>query len=92
MVDYNKAIEISSDIASFYHDRGSCKGRSDNFKEAILAYTKALELNPEYSLSYRVRGWAKESLKDLKCACEDWKKAAELGDEEAAKLLKEYFK
>ena len=78
--NYDKAIRRDSKNI-FYHNRGSTKVRSDDYKGAIEDFNEAIELDPKYVYAYHNRGVAKGGLGDHKGAISDYSHAIELDEE-----------
>jgi len=55
ITNYSKAIEINSEYAVAYVNRGIAYKNKGNHKKAIEDYTKAIELKPEYAVAYNYR-------------------------------------
>ena len=81
IADLNKAIEIDSQIAVLFYNRGGVKDNLGDHKGAIDDYTKAIEIDPHYVDSYNDRGLSKEELGDHKGAIDDYTKAIEIAPE-----------
>ena len=90
MVDYNKAIEIDSNYAKAYNNRGNLKKDLKDYTGAISDYNKAIELNPKGKDAYRGRGIVKYHLGQKESGCLDFSKAGELGDKDAYSLIKQF--
>ncbi len=74
---YDKALEIDSQNAEIYFNRGVAKYDLDN-KAAIKDFNKALEINPEFIDAYISRGLAKNALGQHEAAIKDFNKALEI--------------
>ncbi|MFB5568868.1 tetratricopeptide repeat protein, partial [Bacillus cereus] len=59
--DYTKAMELKSDYAFAYNNRGNALKSKGNVEEAIRDYTKAMELKSDYAFAYNNRGNALKS-------------------------------
>ena len=75
---YDKAIELNSNYAEIYNNRGVVKNKLRKYQEAIADYNKAIELNPNYVEAYNNRGNAKKDLGQHQEAIADYDKAIEL--------------
>ena len=64
----------------------------DGSSGAIDDYSTVIKINPNDSDAFFNRAKVKKEVGDIKGACEDLRKAANLGDEEANKLLQDYYK
>jgi tetratricopeptide (TPR) repeat protein len=76
ITDFNLAIKLNPDSASFYYKRGMCYYGLSKFDKAVADFSKAIELQPlaEY---YFKRGQAYYSQQWHKPAFEDYTKALE---------------
>jgi len=54
--DYDRAIELNSNLAEAYNNRGVAYAKLGEHKKAIEDYDKAIELNPEDAEAYGNRG------------------------------------
>ena len=75
---YDEAIELNSNYAEIYNNRGIVKNKLRKYQEAIADYDKAIELNPNYVEAYNNRGNAKKDLGQHQEAIADYDKAIEL--------------
>ena len=75
---YNEAIELNSNYAETYNNRGVVKNKLRKYQEAIADYDKTIELNPNYAIAYSNRGNAKNNLGQYQEAIADHDKAIEL--------------
>ncbi len=75
---FSRAIEIQSNISTFYNDRGCVYVDLKKYDEAISNFDKAIELNPEYAEFYFNRGRACADSKKYKEAISNFDKAIEL--------------
>ncbi|MGP1383810.1 MAG: tetratricopeptide repeat protein, partial [Thainema sp.] len=71
LLDYDKAIEINSDHALTYNNRGLTYSNLEQYEKAIADYEKAIQLDPEYALAYNNRGWAYSNLEQYEKAIAD---------------------
>ncbi len=76
--DYSKAIELNSNDAPTYLNRGRAYLNKTNYDLAIADFTKAIEINPKSLAAYLSRGDAFEKKDDLPKALGDYQKAVEL--------------
>jgi tetratricopeptide (TPR) repeat protein len=76
--DYNKAIELNPDNASFYKLRGIANRKLKNNNDAINDYSKAIELNPNDPQTYLFRADALFTLGNNEKCRLDLDKAGEL--------------
>ena len=65
--DYNKAIEIDSNLAEAYNNRGNAYQTKGNLDQATLDYNKAIEIKPNYADVYSNRGSAYQTQKTHEC-------------------------
>ena len=54
--DYDKAIELKPDAASFYNNRGRAYFDQGELVRAIQDYDQAIDLDPDHTLAYYNRG------------------------------------
>jgi len=83
IANYNKAIELKSDMHQLYFYRGQAKGNLKDTYGAIADYTKSIELIPncydwDCASVHSNRGVEKKILKDYYGAIADFTKAIEL--------------
>ena len=77
--NYDKAIELDSNVNSiYYYNRGNAYFSLGKFENAIQDYNKAIDLNPNDDLSYNNRGNAYFSLGKFEDAIQDYNKAIDL--------------
>jgi tetratricopeptide (TPR) repeat protein len=78
--DFNKAISINPNVASYYEKRADVLGQLGKLKEAITDYDSFIKLsNSKSYVDYNQRGNLKEQIGDWKGAAEDYEKGVELG-------------
>ena len=58
IADYTTAIQLESDYAEAYNDRGFAYYLKGDAERAIADYTRAIELRPDYWKAYNSRGVA----------------------------------
>ncbi len=92
ITDQNKALSHDPLYADGYFNRSSAKFEMGDFAGAIDDYSTVIKINPNDSDAFFNRAKVKKEVGDIKGACEDLRKAANLGDEEANKLLQDYYK
>ena len=80
---YDQAIELNSNHAEFYNNRGFAKNKLRQYHEAIADYDKAIELDSNYVMAYTNRGVVKNNLKQYREAIADYNKAIELNPNHA---------
>jgi tetratricopeptide (TPR) repeat protein len=78
LADYNKAIELNSNYAEAYNNRGIVYEYQEKWDLALADYTQAIKLNPNYADAYINRGFVYLELRDINKAREDFQRAAEL--------------
>ena len=76
--DYTKAIEINTQYAIAYNNRGNAKRYLNDRQGAIADFTTAIEINPRFVLAYFNRGIDRFALGDLRAAITDYDKAIEI--------------
>ncbi|NEP77659.1 MAG: tetratricopeptide repeat protein [Okeania sp. SIO3B3] len=78
LADFNKAIELKPDVASFYNGRWLIYFEQEKYQEAIADSTEAIRLQPEQPIYYSSRATAYYENEEYKKSHEDFKKAATL--------------
>ena len=63
--DYNRAIELNPNNASYYYNRGVNYGELEKHQEAIKDYDKAIELNPNYKSAIENKEFSLKKLKNF---------------------------
>ena len=81
--EYSKAIELDSNCAAAYYNRGIVYGNLGQHENAIKDYDKAIELDPNYVNAYYNRGNVYENLGQHENAIKDYDKAIELYSNDA---------
>ena len=82
---YSNAIDMQSDIASFYNNRGFTYDDIGEYKKALSDYNKAIELKPDYKTAYNNRGRTYDKMGEYEKALSDYNRAIELNpDDETA--------
>jgi tetratricopeptide (TPR) repeat protein len=81
--DYNKALEISPDIADIYVYRGFAYHNLGQYDEALKDYNKALEFNPNFAVAYSSRGNVYHDLGQYAETLIDYTKALEINPDDA---------
>lgn len=84
--DYNKAIQLDPDAASYYSSRAVVRYRLGDSKGAIQDANKAVELEPNAPDYYYKRAIYKASTGDFKGAIKDFDKSIELKDRPEHKI------
>ena len=82
---FSNAIDMQSDIASFYNNRGFTYDDMGEYKKALSDYNKAIELKPDYKTAYNNRGRTYDKMGEYEKALSDYNRAIELNpDDETA--------
>ena len=81
--DYDSVINLNSEPAKVYYNRGTAYSAKGELDKAIQDYSKAIELNPEYSEAYANRGIVYNLKGELDKAIQDYSKAIGLNPENA---------
>ncbi len=76
--DFNQAIELKSDYAAAYNNRGIAKENLKDYQGAIQDFNKAIELKNDFADAYYNRGRAKGEFQNHQGAIQDFNKAIEL--------------
>ena len=63
ITDVDKSIQLDSDNADAYRNRGATKAALGDFEGAIVDFDKAIEIDPEDAEAYYSRGLANKALK-----------------------------
>src|SRR5260370_42021352 len=61
IADYNKAIELNSQMADAYNNRGSAWLLKGNTEQAVADFSTAISIDPDFSEAYYNRGYVRES-------------------------------
>ena len=86
----SKAIELQSDYASAYFNRGTVEYSQKNYKAALNDYNFSIKYNPKFDQAFYNRGCVKVAINDVSGAYTDYSKAAELGNTKANDAIKTY--
>jgi predicted O-linked N-acetylglucosamine transferase (SPINDLY family) len=73
-----QAIEINSNVAIYYSNRGNAMKELKQFDAAVASYDKAIELKPDLADAYSNRGNSLQKLKQFDAAVVNYDKAIEL--------------
>ena len=76
--DYDKVIQLKSDLAEAYINRGLVKVDLGLYSAAISDYDKAIQLEPNYAEAYNNRGTTKHELGQHDTAIQNYDKAIQL--------------
>src|SRR5258707_1309074 len=77
-MDYDKAIRLNPNDASFYGNRGRAWLIKNNDDRAIMDYDEAIRLNPNDGSFYGGRGFAWHNKKEYDKAIRDFDEAIRL--------------
>ncbi len=80
--DFNKAIELDSNNAVVYIDRGAAKAQLGKLKEAISDFNKAIALDSNNVAAYSKRGHARMDIGRFQQALTDYDKAIALSSKD----------
>ena len=83
IVHYTEAINLNSELAEAYYNRGVAYAKKGEFDLAIQDFNKAIDLNPEYAKAYYNRGVAYAKKGEFDLAIQDYTKAIDLNPEDA---------
>lgn len=75
---FTEAIELNSENALAWNNRGWTYIEQKKYNEAIADFDKAIELNPKFDMAYNNRGTAYNDLKQYERAIQDYNKSIEL--------------
>ena len=78
ITDYNQAIDLDSNIAAAYYNRGVAYTKLGKYAEAIGDLTQAIDLDPKYAAAYNNRGAAYDDLGKYAEAIADYDQAIAL--------------
>ena len=78
VVVYDKAIQLQSDFAHAYVNRGLTKGKLGQPESAIMDYSSAIKIDPTLAGAYNNRGSARRRLEQHFLALEDLNTAIQL--------------
>ena len=80
---YTEAIDLNSDFAEAYNNRGTTYYRKGEFDKAIQNYNKTIDLNPDYAEAYNNRGAAYADKGEFDRAIRDYTQAIDLNPDYA---------
>ena len=83
IVHYTEAINLNSEHAEAYNNRGIAYKNKGEIDAAIQDYNKAIDLNSEYANAYNNRGVAYANKGEIDAAIQDYNKAIDLNPEHA---------
>ena len=83
IVHYTEAINLNSELAEAYYNRGVAYAKKGEFDLEIQDFNKAIDLNPEYAKAYYNRGVAYAKKGEFDLAIQDFNKAIDLNPEDA---------
>jgi len=75
---YDCAIQLDSNHALAYYNRGTTYRDLKEYQKALADYTRAIDLNPNSALAYGARGRTYYYLKDYQRAVKDFDRSLEL--------------
>jgi tetratricopeptide (TPR) repeat protein len=78
LADLTKSIELASEDAQVYVDRGNVYGSMGEIQSAIDDYSQAININPQHSQAHYNRGLAYSQQNLPEKALEDLQRAATL--------------
>ena len=78
IVAYDKAIQLQSDFAHAYVNRGLTKEKLGQYESAIIDYSDAIKIDPTLAGAYNNRGSARRRLEQHFLALEDLNTAIQL--------------
>ena len=88
--DLSDAIQLNSQNAYLYYDRGNLYVQRNDYQHAIDDYSRAIELEPNLAEAYFNRGLARLQAKKTAEGIADLSKAGELGLYQAYSVIKKY--
>ena len=88
--DLSDAIQLDSQNAYLYYDRGNLYVQRNDYQHAIDDYSRAIELEPNLAEAYFNRGLARLQAKKTVEGVADLSKAGELGLYQAYSVIKKY--
>ena len=88
--DLNRALELNSECAYLYYDRGNVFAKRGDLEKAIADFDKAIAIDPNLAEAYYNRGLAHLKQKQNEQAVKDLSKAGELGLYKAYGIIKKY--
>ena len=83
IADYDKLIELDSDNADAYSERGDFYYDMDEWDKAITDYSRAIELDPSYASTYFNRAYAYGERGEYDKAIADYSEVIELDPSDA---------
>jgi tetratricopeptide (TPR) repeat protein len=83
IADLNRAIQLNSNDAQAYNNRGNVKRAQGDLDGAIADYNRAIELDPNYAPPYQNRGFVKALKGDYEEAIADYDRAIQLDPKNA---------
>jgi tetratricopeptide (TPR) repeat protein len=86
IADYDAALELDSEYAPAWHNRGRAKKELGEFENAIADYTQAIRCQPDYRIAFANRGVLLMRVGRLKEASVDLSKAVQLDPNDANSL------
>jgi tetratricopeptide (TPR) repeat protein len=83
LVDYGRALEVDSNDAHTFYNRGNTYMSLRDYSAALTDFSHALELNPHFAEAYNNRGNIYAELQDYSAALVDFSRALELSPKSA---------
>ena len=90
LADLNKAIDLASDFAYSYYNRGNVLSQLKDYRAAVVSYDEAIALEPNLAEAYYNRGLTYIFLGENAKGVADLSKAGELGLYSAYNLIKRF--
>ena len=81
--DYNKAIELDTNLAHSYYNRGDTYINLQQYEQAIADFDKTIELDQKFTAAHLDRGHAHYYLNQYEKAIEDYNKVIKLDPNDA---------
>ena len=85
--DYDKILELDSNLDYILLERGINNIKLLNYKQALSDLSRYLDSSKNNSLAYRNRGILHLNQGNFELACTDFDKSLKLGDDKTSKLL-----
>ena len=94
--DFKKAIQINSNDAIAYYNRGLLYQNQKKWELALSNFNKAIQINPNYASAYNNRGLTYLRKVDKRKAITDLQQAAQLfqaqGDTKSYEMIQDLLK
>jgi tetratricopeptide (TPR) repeat protein len=92
IADLSEAIQLDSNLAEAYYNRGRAYANLANLEQAIQDYDQAIQLDPSNLLAVTNRGSAYADLGEFDQAIQDYDQAIQLDPEAAIPYYKASYK